>query len=654
MSSEFYTPGGIGSTRSNMLPINKTTQMPFRSPLAGISPDPVTQLLHRRPNLIGGKRSLAEFQQQQHQQLQLQQQHNLGIYLRNVKQRMYQQASSPISPLSPMNLSHVSSLSPELSSVSSLSNSSSDMNPRYGLPILQQSSTLPTLNPNMFNNMLANYTNNNNINNNNFVVKESTPSNVSFQNSVQNHNLSIPTSSSSLPVQESETKMMNRLQELEKELLDDNDDEGQGANEVSGVINSEWSETYQKNLMVNQTSQQQPISLSPTSSSSSCSSTSASPTQTSPKQLISDAASAISEGKSNDAAEFLTRLSNMANVNGTPEQRLTAYIVSALRPRVNSTQYPVPVSEIFSQEHTLSTHKLYDISPCFKLGFMAANMAIIEATTMEDQLCNKLHVIDFDIGQGGQYAHLLHALAAKKHNKLSFLKITTFTDYFSRGEEARLKVVGDTLKALASKIGISLDFNVMNMKMNDLSREKLGLEDDEALAVNLAFKLYKLPDESVTTENLRDEILRRVKRLSPNVVTVVEQDMNCNTAPFAARVNEVFGYYNALFESLESVSPRECPDRVRIESGLGRKIANAIACEGSDRIERCEVFGKWRARIGMAGFGARPMSQLVVDSLRSKLGAMTRGNRGFTVNEQSGGICFGWMGRSLTVASAWH
>ncbi|KAG9133759.1 hypothetical protein Leryth_018465 [Lithospermum erythrorhizon] len=590
--SEFYSPGGIVSGRS----INTTTpQMQFRQSLAGVLPDPAAQLLQRRPDL-GGKRSLAEFQQQQQQ--------SLGIYLRNVKQRMYQQTSSPI------NLSPVSS-------VSSLSNTSSNMNPHYGFPIM---------NPNNFN--VAN--------------------------------------------QESDTKMMNMLQELEKELLDDED---QGVEEISGVINSEWSATFQ-NLMVmhstvnepnptkwrnlnqqqpqpQQLLQNHPISLSPTSSTSSTSSTSASPTSSSPKQMIIDIASSISESKADVALELLKRLSQMANFKGTPEQRLTAYMVSSLRQRVDSTTSSVPSSGLYSQEHTISTHKLYDNSPCFKLGFMAANLAILEAT-MDDNFTNKLHVIDFDIGQGGQYVHLLHAFAGKKDHKPLFLKITTFLDFFNRGEEGRLKVVGDTLKALASKIGISLVFNVMSLKVNDLSREKLGLEDDEALAVNLAFKLYKLPDESVTTENLRDEVLRRVKKLSPHVVTVVEQEMNCNTAPFGARVSEVFGYYTALFESLEAAVSRESPDRVRIEEGLGRKMANSIACEGSDRVERCEVFGKWRARMGMAGFRAKPMSQLVADSLRAKLGAMTRGNRGFTVSEQSGGICFGWMGRSLTIASAWH
>ncbi|XP_060203702.1 scarecrow-like protein 8 [Lycium barbarum] len=394
----------------------------------------------------------------------------------------------------------------------------------------------------------------------------------------------------------------------------------------------------------------QHASLSPSSSTSSCASSTESPLITCPKQSIIEAATAISEGKNDVAVEILTRLSQVGNVRGSSDQRLTAYMVSALRSRVNPTDYPPPVMELHSREHTDTiTQNLYEVSPCFKLGFMAANLAILEVVADH----NKLHVIDFDIGQGGQYVHLLHALAAKKSDKPTILKITAFTEQIS-GVDERINSIGLGLKSTANTVGVCLYFTVMACKVTELTREKLGVEPNEALAVNFAFKLYRLPDESVTTDNLRSELLRRVKGLSPNVVTVVEQEMNGNTAPFLARVNEACGHYGALFDSLDATVSRDNTERVRIEEGLSRKMANSVACEGRDRVERCEVFGKWRARMSMAGFGPRPVGELVANSPRSKLNSGTRGNPGFTVNEQSGGICFGWMGRTLTVASAWR
>ncbi|KAH0662055.1 hypothetical protein KY284_026986 [Solanum tuberosum] len=605
MSSDFS--GGVpdfygGAGRSNLIPMNNAQpqiQFPHR-------PDGASQNFHRRPTFIG-KRSLAAFQQQQQFQflqqqqqfqfLQQQQQQGLGFYLRNVKPRSYQQAS----PISPLDYS-VSS--------SSISSEFSPMTARHPLPI----STANT----------------------NGVLSSGNPdcsAVASYLNQVQN----------SL-YQESEEKMMNRLHELEKQLLEDNNEEEKDT--VSVVTNNdEWSETI-KNLIT-------PISnhLSPASSTSSCSSSMESPPVSSPKQSIVEAATAITDGKTNVAVQILTRLAQVADVRGSSEQRLTAYMVSALRSRVNSTEYPPPVMELHSKEHAVSTQNLYETSPCFKLGFMAANLAIVEAVA--DHPSNKIHVIDFDIGQGGQYLHLLHALATKNTDYHISLKITAITTDFTGRADNRVNSIEDDLKTLANKVGISLIFNIISCSITDLSREKLGIEHDEALAVNFAYRLYRLPDESVTTENLRDELLRRVKGLSPKVVTLVEQELNGNTAAFVARVNEACGYYGALLDSLDATVSKDETGRVKIEEGLSRKLTNLVACEGRDRVERCEVFGKWRARMSMAGFGPMPMSQQIADSLLKRLNSGPRGNPGFNVNEQSGGIRFGWMGKTLTVASAW-
>ncbi|KAL3630630.1 GRAS [Castilleja foliolosa] len=624
MSSGF--PGGVpdlfsGGLNSSVLPtttnnsfhntnLNAQQQFSFRSPVAGILPDPAAQI--RRPDLIG-KRSLAEFQMQSQ---------GLGFYLRNVKPRPnnYQHAS-PISTLSPVDFSAVTSISPGFSSI----------NPRYTLPSVQHHRLQPLTIPNR-----------------NIINNSGQNIGLGMNNSGQAR--APEASAQEDQMEKSKSRMSYKLQELEKQLLGDEDD-----NEaVSVVTNTEWSDTIQD--LIGPT--RKPISPSPTSSTSSCSSTSPSPLLPCPKQALIDAAAEISDGKTDSASELLTRLQQqVANARGTSEQRLAAYMISALKTRV-STTHTLP-TKVHDKEHAVSMQMLYDVSPCFKLGFMAANLAILEATA--ERGFEKIHVLDFDIGQGGQYVHLLHALAARnKRDKNQFrdasLTITAFTDTFSNAAEGedKLRILGEGLTELANTTGVCLNFNVRNFNITELTREKLHIEGDVALAVNFAFRLYKLPDESVTTENLRDETLRRVKGLSPEVMTVVEQEMNTNTATLVARVRDAWEYYGLLFDSLDSTVSRDCLERVRIEEGLGRKMANSVACEGRDRIERCEVFGKWRARMRMAGFQPRPVSRLIVDSLRVKLNSGTRGNPGFSVNEESGGICFGWMGRSLTVASAWR
>ncbi|GMI75537.1 SCARECROW-like 8 [Hibiscus trionum] len=608
--TEFYgrIPGGSVANAATVT--NNQPAAPYRAvaEAPGIFMDPASQIVNRAAPTFVGKRTRSDFNS-----------HTLNnLYLRAVKPRNYQLAS----PVSPMDLSYNSS-----QDVSSNFSSPSSMLQRYGVPLLQQlipqqlplgmgsEATIQAVNPGF--------------------------SSTQFMNLVQ---------AKAVQAQDPEKKMMNQLQELEKQLLDDdNDGEGDAVSVITNT-NSEWSETIQ-NLM-SSSSPNNPIASSTTSSSSSSSTSSvASPASTCSKQTIMEAASAISEGKTDVANEIITRLAQLANAKGNSEQRLMACMLLALKSRLNSVGNTPPVAELFSKEHAAATQLLYDMSPCFKLGFMAANQAILDAT-LDQPSCYKLHVIDFDIGQGGQYLNLLHALAERVSRSPAMVKITCIGD---NGADERLKMVGYKLSQAAERFGVCLKFNVVpSLKLIDLSRESLGCEPDEPLAINFAFKLYRMPDESVSMENPRDELLRRVKRLAPRVVTLVEQEMNTNTAPFASRVVEAFGYYGALFDSIESTLSRENSERVKVEEGLLRKIANSVACEGRDRLERCEVFGKWRARMSMAGFELTPLSERVAESMRGRLNSGNRVHPGFTVTEENGGISFGWMGRTLTVASAWR
>ncbi|XP_039166094.1 scarecrow-like protein 8 [Eucalyptus grandis] len=369
------------------------------------------------------------------------------------------------------------------------------------------------------------------------------------------------------------------------------------------------------------------------------------------EQSLLETATAIHEGRVDVASEILRRLSAVPNPMRTSKQKLMGYMLSALKSRVSPVDYPPPVAELFTEEHVLSVRSLYDLSPCFKLAFMAANNAILEAAS-EQPSTNKLHVIDFDIGWEGQYDNLLAALPMLQARNQSTLKITMLADSINGVE--RLRMLGDRLSLLAADARFRLVFNIVSQKLSELSRDSLGCESDEVLAVNLAFKLYRMPDESVSAENTRDELLWRVKALAPQVVTLLEQDMNRNTAPFPVLVEEALAYYGALLESFEYTMPWESSERARAEEGLSRKLGNSVACEGRDRVERCEVFGKWRARMGMAGFQLKPLGRHMPDSLMALLHCLVWNSDPIVnVKEENGGFCFGWRSRTLVVASTW-
>ncbi|XP_027358196.1 scarecrow-like protein 8 [Abrus precatorius] len=612
-------PNATASVANNLHPLYRTQQQ-----LPAMFLDPSSQITQRPTPSVIGKRTLTEFQTSSNTtNNNLNLNHNQvlsNLLLRSVKPRT---TFTHTSPMSAMDYSI-----PEIHTQ------------RFGAPLLHQLRPQPINLPN------------------NGSIPINGP-NFSYRNS----NLGLPQNRVQIPVpapvqsSEPEKKTMDhRLQELAKQLLEDNDDEGE-ADAASVITTSEWSETYQNLISPGPTAPvQKPVSSSPTSSTTSSTSSSssvASPASGCFKQTLMEAASAITEGKNDSATEILNRLAQGPNQTGNSDQRLTDCMVSALKSRMNPVENPPPVAELFSREHAESTQLLLENSVCFKVGFMAANFAILEAA-FEEKTENRFCVVDFDIGQGKQYLHLLNALSARSQNgKVSTVKIVAVAE---NGAEERVRAVGEMLSRQAERLRIGFELRVVvTQKLAELTRESLGCDADEAIMVNFAYKLNKIPDESVSTENPRDELLRRVKRLVPRVVTIVEQEMNANTAPFLARVAESLSYYSSLFDSIEATVGRDNPNRVKVEEGLSRKMCNSVACEGRDRVERCEVFGKWRARMSMAGFQLKPLSQNLAESIKSLLASgNNRVNPALTVKEENGGICFGWMGRTLTVASAWR
>ncbi|CAN6480993.1 unnamed protein product [Victoria cruziana] len=467
-----------------------------------------------------------------------------------------------------------------------------------------------------------------------------------------------------------EDSIRNRLQELERALLDDDDEEGVVGHDDGGLESeiidgsNDWKETMQSLLSSSSSSPSPPPAFSP-SPPSACSSTSPAPAPTAePKQLILDTLVALSEGRAGNALAGLARARQLCNPrSGDPEQRLLAQMTRAIASRSNPPEVRAPgAAELSSPNHLLATQMLYEASPCFKLGFLAANLAILEA--VRDR--SRIHIIDFDIGQGNQYATLIQALAERPSGRPASLRITAVVmDAVASSVGASgLRMVGDRLEKQAEVYGLRCSFHVVSgWRVGELSLARLGCsgppagagEEEEAVAVNFAYRLYRVADESVSTENPRDEMLRLARGLRPAVVVVVEQVMNGNTAPLVTRFGEVVGYYRALIESLDATMTgggKETEERGRVEECLGRRAANAVACEGWERVERCEVAGKWGARLQMAGFSPRPLSPQVHALLLNKLRSYRK--PGFTLKDDAGGLCFGWNDRVLTHASAWH
>ncbi|RDX83109.1 Scarecrow-like transcription factor PAT1, partial [Mucuna pruriens] len=358
-------------------------------------------------------------------------------------------------------------------------------------------------------------------------------------------------------------------------------------------------------------------------------------------------AQAIADSDLLAAEIFIVQLREVVSVSGVPMQRLGAYMMEGLVARLENSGSKIYKALKCYQATKVGgisyMHMLHQICLNFKFGYMCANGAIAQAMKGED----KIHIIDFQIGEGSQWLTLIQDFAARPGGP-PHIRITGIDD--SKSADA-LQMVGNKLSKLAEDFKVPFEFHAAPVSACDVELENLGVRSGEALAVNFAFMLHHIPDESVSTQNHRDRLLRLVKSLSPKVVTLVEQESNTNTAPFFSRFLETLDYYTAMFESIDVTLPRNQKERISIEQHcLARDIVNIIACEGAERVERHELFGKWRSRFSMAGFTPYPLSSLLNDDIKHLLKNYSASYR---VQERDGAVYMDWKNRALVASSAW-
>ncbi|KAF3453348.1 hypothetical protein FNV43_RR03788 [Rhamnella rubrinervis] len=369
------------------------------------------------------------------------------------------------------------------------------------------------------------------------------------------------------------------------------------------------------------------------------------------KGVLCACAKALADNDMVTTEWLITELRQMVSVSGEPLQRLGAYLLEGLIARLASSGSSIykalRCKEPASAELLSYMHILFEICPYFKFGYMSANGAIAEAVKDE----SRVHIIDFQIAQGTQWIILIQALATRPGGP-PHVRITGIDDStaaYARG--GGLDVVGKRLSKLAESCKVPFEFHAVGISGSEVQLEDLGVQPGAAIAVNFAMMLHHMPDESVSSQNHRDRLLRLAKSLSPKVVTLVEQESNTNTAPFFPRFLETLNYYMAVFESIDVTMPRECRERISVEQHcLARDIVNIIACEGAERVERHELLGKWRSRFIMAGFTPHPLSSVVNATIKALL---QNYSEKFTLEEKDGALYLGWMNKALVASCAW-
>ncbi|CAK8537297.1 unnamed protein product [Lathyrus sativus] len=379
--------------------------------------------------------------------------------------------------------------------------------------------------------------------------------------------------------------------------------------------------------------------------------------------LLMAAAEALTgTNKSHHLAQvILIRLKDLvSSTHGTNMERLATYFTDALQTLLNGadSSHNSTLHKLCSltgphQTDLLSAFLLLqDMSPYVKFAHFTANQAILEAVTHE----RRVHIVDYDIMEGAQWASLIQSLSSRKDGIPGpHLRITALSRNKERGSGRRsvatVQETGKRLTAFAASVGQPFTFHQCRLESDETFRaSSLKLVRGEALVFNC---VMNLPHLSYRASDSVASFLNGAKKLRSKLVTLVEEEVGpINDAGFVGLFMDSLHRYSAMYDSLEAGFPMNKWARALVDQVfMGPRIMGSVTQLYMSGEEEGQEKGSWGEWLHAEGF--RGVSVSYCNHCQAKL-LLGLFNDGYRVEELgTNKLVLGWKSRRLLSASTW-
>ncbi|XP_078153133.1 scarecrow-like protein 9 [Carex rostrata] len=368
--------------------------------------------------------------------------------------------------------------------------------------------------------------------------------------------------------------------------------------------------------------------------------------------LLMHCSEAVSADDYNKASELIKQIRKHASPRGDCDQRLAYYVVNALEARLVGTGSDIYRELLSSQGNVtefLKAFRVYHaICPFFRASYYFSNQTILNVS----KNATKVHIIDFGIHMGFLWASLFERLLSLGSTppKIRITGIEFPEKGFRPGK--LVEETGRRLSEYAQRFNIRLKYQGIASTWENIRIEDLKIEKDEILVVNCLYQLEKLADETISMSCPRDKVLSIIREIKPRVFIHGIVNGSYSTPLYTTRFKEVLSKFSSVLDIFESNMPRESEVRLHIERNFASPNAiNAIACEGSERVDRPETYRQWQARNLRAGFVQLPVDSLIKKKIKRTVRELY--HKDFFIEEANKWLLLGWKGTVIFGLSTW-
>ncbi|KAK8718402.1 hypothetical protein V6N13_045637 [Hibiscus sabdariffa] len=355
-------------------------------------------------------------------------------------------------------------------------------------------------------------------------------------------------------------------------------------------------------------------------------------------QLI-QAAELIETGDPVLAQGILARLNHQLSPVGKPFIRAAFYFKEALQSLLPLNTTNSSALSTYNMIFKIGAYKSFsEISPIVQFANFTCNQAILEAF----EGCGRVHIIDFDVGYGGQWASLMQELVLRNGGAPS-MKLTAFASP-STHDEIELGFTHENLKHFASEINMDFDIEIMSLESLNSGSWPLPLHlgENEAIAVNLPIGSFS------NYPSILPVVLRFVKQLSPKIVVTLDRGCDRSDVPFPHHIIHALQSYSGLLESLDAVNMN--PDALeKIERFFLQPSIEKIVLGRHRSPERRPP---WRSLFIQSGFSPLTFSNFTESQAECLI--QRTPIRGFHVEKRQSSLVLCWQRRELIDASSWR